>query len=69
MQNEQLYLPIASALEFLGVLTLLTHDTALLPKVDIGFTVPAVLPAQIQGVLLFLTGFGLTMYAIFQMSQ
>jgi hypothetical protein len=58
--QAKLLLPAASLLEFLGVLTLITNDGMLIPKVDLGFSVPAVLPVEIQGIGLLIAG-GLTM--------
>jgi hypothetical protein len=66
-KQAKLLLPVASILEFLGVLTLITNEGMLIPKVDIGFSVPAVLPADIQGVALLVIGGLATAYAIINM--
>ena len=66
MDNSQakFLLPASTLLEFLGVLTLITNEGMLIPKVDIGFTVPAVLPADIQGAGLLIIGGLMTGYAL-----
>jgi hypothetical protein len=62
--QTKMLLPIGSLVEFLGVLTLITNDGILIPKVDIGFNMPALLPVEIQGVVLLIAGALITMYAI-----
>jgi hypothetical protein len=62
--QAKMLLPIGSLVEFLGVLTLITNDGILIPKVDIGFNMPALLPVEIQGVVLLIAGALITMYAI-----
>jgi hypothetical protein len=62
--QAKMLLPIGSLVEFLGVLTLITNDGILIPKVDIGFNMPAFLPVEIQGVGLLIAGALITMYAI-----
>ncbi len=53
-----------SLLEFAGVLTLVTNEGTLVPKIDLGFSVPAVLPVEVQGFGLFLAGAGVTLLAV-----
>ena len=62
--QAKMLLPIGSLVEFLGVLTLITNDGILIPKVDIGFNMPALFPVEIQGVGLLIAGALITMYAI-----
>lgn len=57
-------LPAGGLLEFLGVLTLITNEGMLIPKLDIGFSVPAVLPPDIQGITLLIAGGLTTAYTI-----
>ena len=65
--QAKLLLPAGGLLEFLGVLTLITNDGMLIPEVNLGITVPAVLPVEIQGMGLLLAG-GLTIaYAVMNM--
>lgn len=61
-------LPAGSLLEFLGVLTLITNEGMLIPKIDIGFTVPAILPVEIQGIGLMIIGGLITAYSVTQMN-
>ena len=68
-QQPVFYLPFATLLEIVGVLTLITNESILGP-VDIGFTVPAVLiSGNIQGFSLLAAGSLLTFYLISQMSE
>ncbi len=60
-------LPAGGLLEFLGVLTLITNDGMLIPKVDLGISVPAVLPVEIQGMGLLIAGALTTFYAVMNM--
>jgi len=62
--QTKLLLPAASLLEFLGVLTLITNDGMFIPKVDLGFSIPAILPVEIQGIGLLIVGGLTTVYAI-----
>jgi len=62
--QTKLLLPSASLLEFLGVLTLITNDGMFIPKVDLGFSIPAILPVEIQGIGLLIVGGLTTVYAI-----
>lgn len=62
--QAKLLLPAASFLEFLGVLTLITNEGMLIPKVDLGFSVPALLPVEIQGMGLLIAGGLTTVYAL-----
>jgi len=65
--QAKLLLPAGGLLEFLGVLTLITNDGMLIPEVDLGISVPAVLPVEVQGMGLFIAG-GLTIaYAVMNM--
>jgi len=65
--QAKLLLPAGGFLEFLGVLTLITNDGMLIPEVNLGITVPAVLPVEIQGMGLLIAG-GLTIaYAVMNM--
>ena len=61
-------LPVGSLLEFLGVLTLITNEGMLIPRIDLGFTVPAVLPVEVQGIGLMVLGGLITAYAVTQMN-
>ena len=61
-------LPIASLLEIAGIITLLTNQSIIGP-VDIGFTMPYIVSANIQGVALFILGSILTMYLVLQMRE
>lgn len=60
-------LPVASLTEFLGVLTLITNDGMFIPKIDLGFTVPAILPVEVQGIGMMILGGAITAYAVTQM--
>ena len=61
-------LPAGSLLEFLGVLTLITNEGMFIPKIDLGFTVPAILPVEIQGIGLMVLGGLITAYSVTQMN-
>ncbi len=61
-------LPIGSLFEFLGVLTLITNEGMFIPRIDLGFTVPAVLPVEVQGIGLMIIGGLITAYAVTQMN-
>lgn len=65
--QAKLLLPVGTVLEFLGVLTLITNDGLLIPKVDLGFSIPAVLPVEVQGLGLLITGGLTTIYAVMSM--
>ena len=65
--QAKLLLPVGTVLEFLGVLTLITNDGLLIPKVDLGFSIPAVLPVEVQGLGLLITGGLTTIYAVMNM--
>ena len=62
--QAKLLLPVGSVLEFLGVLTLITNDGMLIPKVDLGFSIPAVLPVEVQGMGLLVAGGMITLYSV-----
>lgn len=66
--QAKLLLPAGSLLEFLGILTLITNDGMLIPKVDLGFSIPTVLPVEIQGMGLLIAGAATTVYAIKKLS-
>lgn len=57
-------LPIGTIMEFLGIATLITNEGMLIPKIDLGFSVPALLPANIQGMALLIAGGLTTLYAV-----
>lgn len=57
-------LPIGTITEFLGIATLITNEGMLIPKIDLGFSVPAILPADIQGMALLIAGGLTTLYAV-----
>lgn len=61
-------LPVGSLLEFLGVLTLITNEGILIPKIDIGFKLPAILPVEVQGIGLIVAGGLITTYSVTQMN-
>jgi hypothetical protein len=63
----KLLLPVGTVLEFLGVLTLITNEGILIPKVDLGFGIPAVLPVEVQGMGLLIAGGLTTAYAVMNM--
>lgn len=65
--QAKLLLPAGGLLEFLGVLTLITNEGMLIPKVDLGFTIPAVLPVEIQGMGFLIAGALTTGYAVMNM--
>lgn len=65
--QAKLLLPVGTALEFLGVLTLITNDGMLIPEVDLGFSIPAVLPVEVQGMGLLIAGGLTTFYAVMNM--
>ena len=66
MNNEQLLLPITSIIELLGALTLITNESIIGP-VDLGFSVPYIISADIQGFGLLIAGGLITAYAITKM--
>lgn len=57
-------LPAGGLLEFLGVFTLITNEGMLIPKVDFGFSIPTVLPVEVQGMALLIAGSLTTFYAV-----
>lgn len=67
--QSKLLLPAGGLLEFLGVLTLITNEGMLIPKVDLGFSIPAVLPVEVQGMGLLVSGGVLTAFVIMNMSE
>jgi len=68
MRNELLILPISSLIEIAGILTLITNESFIGP-VDMGFSVPYIASANIQGISLFAAGSALTFYALMQMKD
>lgn len=66
--NPKLILPISSLLEFIGVITLITNESIIGP-IDIGFSIPYLISADVQGFGLFLIGGLLSVYAITQMNR
>lgn len=66
MNNEQLLLPLTSVIELIGILTLLTNESVIGP-VDIGFSIPYIVSANVQGFGLLVAGGLLTAYAVSQM--
>ncbi len=69
MKQGFLYLPVASVLEILGVLTWITNETSVFPTADIGFSVPYLVSAEIQGFVFLISGAAITFYAIKRMSE
>ena len=67
--QAKLLLPVGTVLEFLGVLTLITNDGMLIPEVDLGLSVPAVLPVEIQGIGLLILGGLTTAYAVMNLNS
>ena len=65
--QARLLLPVGTVLEILGVLTLITNYGMLIPKVDLGFSIPAVLPVEIQGMGLLIAGGLITLYSVMNM--
>jgi len=55
-------------IELAGILTLLTNESIVGP-VDIGFNIPYLISADIQGFGLLFTGLAFTMYAITEMKK
>ena len=55
-------------MEFLGILTLLTNEGMLIPKIDLGFSIPALLPPHIQGLGLLVAGGATTAFALKKMA-
>ncbi|WEL23222.1 hypothetical protein [Candidatus Nanohalovita haloferacivicina] len=67
--QAKLLFPVGAVLEFLGALTLITNDGALISKVDLGFSIPAILPVEVQGIGLLAAGGLLTAFAIKEISS
>lgn len=55
-------------MEIAGILTLITNESIIGP-VDIGFSIPYLVSANVQGFGLLLTGGALSIYAITQMKK
>jgi hypothetical protein len=66
MKDAQMLLPAASLVEILGIMTLLTNESFIGP-VDLGFSVPFLVSANLQGMALILAGGAVTGYATTQM--
>lgn len=66
MKNAQYILPVSTVLELAGIVTLLTNESIVGP-VDIGFSIPYLISADIQGFTLLILGGLMTAYAITQM--
>lgn len=62
--QAKLLLPVGTVLEFLGVLTLITNEGMLIPEVDLGFSIPALLPVEVQGMGLLIAGGLTSAYAV-----
>jgi hypothetical protein len=58
--DNRFLLPAASLLEITGILTLLTNNGILIENVGLGFSIPAIVQSDIQGVGLLMAG-GFTM--------
>ena len=63
MRNEQLILPIATLIELTGILTLITNESFAGP-IDLGFSVPVVASANIQGLGLIIAGSVMSLFAL-----
>lgn len=68
MRNEKLILPLASIVELTGIMTLITNESFAGP-VDLGFSIPYIASANIQGIGLIMTGSALTLYSLIQMKE
>jgi len=68
MRKEFMILPISSLIEIIGILTLVTNESFIGP-IDLGFSVPYIISANIQGIGLFAVGSSLTLYGISQMKK
>ena len=68
MNNKVLFLPVATLVEIIGVLTLLTNESFIGP-IDLGFSIPYLLSANVQGIGLFIAGSLLAVYAISQIQE
>ncbi|QGA80602.1 hypothetical protein [Candidatus Nanohalobium constans] len=66
--NYAYLLPATSLLEIIGILTLLTNKSIIGP-IDIGFSIPYLVSANIQGFALLIAGSILTMYLLMQMQE
>ena len=66
--NYAYLLPLASLLEITGILTLMTNESIIGP-IDIGFSVPYIVSADVQGLGLLIAGGISTMYLILQMQE
>jgi hypothetical protein len=65
--QAKLLLPVGTVLEFLGVLTLITNDGMLIPDIGLGFSIPALLPVEVQGMGLLIAGGLTTAYSVMNM--
>ena len=66
MRNEVLILPVSSLIEIAGIMTLITNESFIGP-IDIGFSIPYIISANVQGIALFMAGSALTLYVVSQM--
>lgn len=66
--NYAYLLPAASLLEIIGILTLITNESIIGP-IDIGFSVPYIVSANVQGFALLIAGSISTMYLILQLQE
>lgn len=66
--QSNLLFPAASVLEIIGISTLITNDGMLISDANIGFSVPAILPVEVQGIGLLIAGAALTGYAVLNMN-
>ena len=57
---------LSSLMEIVGILTMFTNE-GIVPSVDLGFTVPALIPSFAQGMLLLVSGGLLTVYSIMKL--
>ena len=66
--NYAYLLPVASLLEITGILTLITNQSIVGP-VDIGFSIPYIISADVQGFTLLIAGAVSSIYLIVQMQE
>jgi hypothetical protein len=66
--NYAYLLPAASLLEITGILTLITNQSIIGP-IDIGFSIPYIVSADIQGFSLLIAGAVSSIYLIMQMQD
>ncbi len=67
MEKWLIYLYTGSVLELLGILTFFTNQTAFIPEIEAGFSMPVILfSPEIQGAGLFILGSVITVYGVIQ---